>query len=93
MAKVTFVSESAVWQNPNGSYAVNARVASGQALTLERGIVELTYSSGAKLLLTAPFEFSTFPKGGKLRRGELVRAFLKKVMGSQLKLPTEGLST
>ena len=72
VAEVTFVSDSAVWQNPNSSYIVASSVRSGQSLALERGQVELTYASGAKLLLTGPSEFLVQPTGGKLRRGELV---------------------
>jgi hypothetical protein len=72
VAEVTFVSESAVWQSPNSSYIVASLVRSGQSLALERGQVELTYASGAKLLLTGPSEFLVEPAGGKLRRGELV---------------------
>jgi hypothetical protein len=69
---VTYVSASAVWRNPNSSYAVASHVATGQLLTLERGQIELTYPSGARLQLTGPFEFLALPAGGKLRRGELV---------------------
>ena len=72
VAEVTYVSNSAIWQNPNGSYAIASHVRSGQTLTLERGQIELTYLSGAKLLLTGPTEFLVQPAGGKLRRGELV---------------------
>lgn len=72
VAEVTFVSESAEWQNPNSSYIVASGVRSGQSLALERGQVELTYASGAKLLLTGPSEFLVLLTGGKLRRGELV---------------------
>lgn len=72
VAEVTYVSTSAIWQNPNGSFALASRVRSGQKLTLEHGQVELTYASGAQLLLTGPSEFLVQPTGGKLRRGELV---------------------
>ena len=72
VAEVTYVSNSAIWQNPNGSYAIASHVRSGQTLTLERGQIELTYLSGTKLLLTGPTEFLVQPAGGKLRRGELV---------------------
>ena len=72
VAEVTHVSSSAIWQNPNGSYAIASHVRSGQTLTIERGQIELTYSSGAKLQLTGPAEFLIQPAGGKLRRGELV---------------------
>lgn len=72
VAEVTFVSDAPLWQNPNGSYAVASHVRSEQTLALERGQIELTYESGAKLMLTGPTEFLVAPKGGKLRRGELV---------------------
>ena len=72
VAEVTYVSNAAVWQNPNGSFTLASRVRAGQNLTLERGQVELTYGTGAKLLLTGPSEFLVRPTGGKLRRGELV---------------------
>lgn len=72
VAEVTYVSNSAIWQNPNSSFALASSVRSGQNLTLEHGQVELTYASGAKLLLTGPSEFLVQPTGGKLRRGELV---------------------
>jgi hypothetical protein len=72
VAEVTYVSGIADWQNPNGSFAVASRVRAGQILSLVRGQVELTYGTGAKLLLTGPSEFLVRPTGGKLRRGELV---------------------
>jgi hypothetical protein len=72
VAEVTYVSNAAVWQNPNGSFTLASRVRAGQNLTLERGQVELTYGTGAKLLLTGPSEFLVRSTGGKLRRGELV---------------------
>lgn len=72
VAEVTYVSNAAVWQNPNGSFTLSSRVRAGENLALERGQVELTYSSGAKLLLTGPSEFLVRRAGGKLRRGELV---------------------
>ncbi len=72
VAEVTYVSNPAIWQNPNGSYAFASRIRSGHCLTIERGQIELTYLSGAKLLLTGPSEFLVHPTGGKLRRGELV---------------------
>lgn len=71
-AEVTYVSAVAVWQNPNASFALASRVRAGQNLVLERGQVELTYASGAKLLLTGPSEFLVRPSGGTLVRGELV---------------------
>jgi hypothetical protein len=72
VAEVTYVSSFADWQNPNGSFAVASRVRAGQTLTLIRGQVELTYGTGAKLLLTGPSEFLVRTTGGELRRGELV---------------------
>lgn len=72
VAEVTYVSNSAAWQNPNGSFTLASRVRAGQNLALERGQVELTYDTGAKLLLTGPSEFLVRLAGGKLRRGELV---------------------
>src|SRR3989304_5708216 len=71
-AEITYVSASATWRNPNGSFALASRVQSGQSLALDRGQVELTYASGAKLLLTGPSEFLVQMTGGELRRGELV---------------------
>jgi hypothetical protein len=71
-AEITYVSDATIWRNPNRSYALASSVRSGQSLTLERGQIELTYSSGTKLLLTGPSDFVAQPKGGKLRRGELV---------------------
>ena len=72
VAEVTYVSNSITWQNPNGSFALASRVQSGQSLALLRGQIELTYASGAKMLLTGPAEFLVDPKGGKLHWGELV---------------------
>jgi hypothetical protein len=71
-AVVTYVSDTASWLNANESYALASQVQSGQRLTLECGQVELTYSSGAKLLLTGPSEFLVLESGGNLLRGELV---------------------
>jgi hypothetical protein len=87
VAEVTYVSASARWQNPNGSYALAARIQSGQTLAFERGQVELTYTSGAKLLLTGPSEFLLQPTGGKLRRGELVARVPKAGHGFTIETP------
>jgi ferric-dicitrate binding protein FerR (iron transport regulator) len=72
VAEVSFVSETAAWNNPNGSYALGSHVRPGQTLALELGQIELTYETGTKLLLTGPTEFQVRPKGGILRKGEVV---------------------
>src|SRR5262249_31377974 len=64
--------DTASWLDPNESYALASQVRTGQRLALECGQVELTYRSGAKLLLTGPSEFLVLESGGKLVRGELV---------------------
>lgn len=87
VAEVTYVSSSAVWRNPNGSFAVASRVAADQTMNLERGQVELTYSSGARLLLTGPFDFSALPTGGILRRGELVASVPESGHGFTIETP------
>ncbi len=71
-ARVTFVSPATRWRDPNGSHALESYVRAGQRLTLEQGRIELTYLSGAKLLLTGPSEFLVEATGGNLVRGELV---------------------
>lgn len=71
-AEVTFVSDRAAWSNPNASFALASRVRAGEVLSLDRGLVELTYASGARLMLTGPTELRVLPEGAKLHRGELV---------------------
>jgi len=87
VAEVTYVSDSAVWRNPNGSLALASRVSAGQSLTLVRGQVELTYTSGAKLLLTGPSEFLVESAGGKLGLGELVASVPKAGHGFTIETP------
>lgn len=72
VAEVSFVSETAAWNNPNSSYALGSQVCPGQTLVLETGQIELTYETGTKLLLTGPTEFGVRTKGGVLRKGEVV---------------------
>lgn len=87
VAEVTFVSKSPIWRNPNSSYVVTSQVRAGQSLALEYGQVELTYLSGAKLLLTGPSEFLVRPTGGKLSRGELVAQVPKAGHGFTIETP------
>lgn len=86
-AEVSYVSSSAVWQDANNSYALGSVVRSGQGLTLERGEMELTYSSGTKLVLTGPSEFVVLASGGILRRGELVARVPKAGHGFTIETP------
>lgn len=72
VAQVSFVSDTAAWNNPNSSYALGSRVRPGQTLALENGQIELTYETGTKLLLTGPTEFLVRAKGGVLRKGDVV---------------------
>ncbi len=72
VVEVSFVSDTAAWNNPNGSYALGSHVRPGQTLALEHGQIELTYETGTKLLLTGPTEFQVHAKGGVLRKGEVV---------------------
>jgi hypothetical protein len=71
VAEITRVSPDAVWEDPNDSYVLAARVRSGQTLALEHGVIELTYASGTTLRLTGPSEFLVSPTGGTLARGEV----------------------
>jgi FecR protein len=87
VAKVTYLSPTVRWQEPNASYALASRIKTGQSLVLEHGQVELTYVTGAKLLLTGPAEFVVEPAGGKLRRGELVARVPAEGHGFRIETP------
>lgn len=87
-AEVTFVSDRAGWSNPNASFALASRVRAGELLALDRGLVELTYASGAKLLLTGPTELRVMSEGAKLHRGELVAHVPQAGHGFTVETPT-----
>jgi len=59
----------------------------GKVLALEEGEVEITYSTGTKLLLVGPAEFVVESAGGKLRRGGLVASVTEAGHGFTIETP------
>ena len=89
VAEVTYVSNSIVWQNPNGSFILASRIQAGQSLALLRGQIELTYSSGAKCSSRVRQSFWSTRKGANCIGGNWSLGFRKQVMASRLKRLTE----
>jgi ferric-dicitrate binding protein FerR (iron transport regulator) len=86
-SQVTYLSPAVRWRNPNLSFALESVVRAGERLIVEHGQVELTYSSGTKLLLTGPSEFLVGVAGGSLVRGELVARVPKAGHGFTIDTP------
>ena len=89
VAEVTYVSNSIVWQNPNGSFTLASRVQAGQSLALLRGQIELTYASAQKCCSRGRQSFWSTRKGANCIGGSWSLGFPKQVMVSRLKHLTE----
>lgn len=87
VARVSYVSSAVRWTAPNHSFALESAIREGQVLALEQGEIEMTYASGAKVLLTGPSQFSVRKEGGRLGRGELVARVTKRGHGFTIDTP------
>jgi hypothetical protein len=60
------------WANPDTEILLGASVPSDRKFALSAGLLEITYKTGAKILLQGPCTFKVeFPNGGYLSRGKL----------------------
>jgi len=72
VARVT-QAHQCVWEKEGDGLAVGARLASGRLLRLSKGLLEVTFDGGARVLLSGPATFdATSAKEGRLRTGSLV---------------------
>jgi len=63
--------------------ALFSQVAAGRKFDLDSGLVEITFSSGAKVILQGPATFEVEPNGGFLSFGKLTGVFEKGAESSQ----------
>jgi hypothetical protein len=70
IAKVTGLSHCQ-WADLNKAVTLGADVAAGQVLVLESGLLELTYTSGARATLQGPAIFWVGSYGGMLLQGKV----------------------
>ena len=61
-----------------------SRVSFGQKVELASGLMEITYDTGAKVILQGPVTYSVETNGGYLAVGKLTGKLEKKVVSSQL---------
>mgnify|MGYP002348284555 FL=1 len=62
-----------------------ANVSQGQTISLQSGLVEIAYASGARVLLEGPCTFLVdSPNGGYLSRGRLTARIVNKLAGERL---------
>lgn len=86
--RLSYVSPNALWQDPNDSFHKESSVAFGNVLALVEGEIELTYSTGVKLLLIGPAEFLVKSTGGKLVRGGAVASVPEAGHGFTIETPS-----
>jgi hypothetical protein len=75
------------WTNPRTKAAIEAcgdSVAVGDEIALTFGLLEITYNTGAKVLLQGPITYQVdSPRGGFLARGKLTACVEKKEVSGQ----------
>ncbi|QEG36554.1 FecR domain-containing protein [Bythopirellula goksoeyrii] len=86
VARLSYVSPAIHWQG-DMTIEQGSAVSSGSRLCLTEGDIELTYSSGSKLLLIGPADFHVDATGGKLCRGGLVAAITEGGHGFTVNTP------
>jgi len=70
------------WSNPQESLPIDARVPQGRAIALASGLLEITYDSGAKVILEGPCSYEVeSPRGGFLSLGKLTARVEKEGLG------------
>lgn len=85
--RVTYVSATAQWRHRDGAISQDAVTADGTALDLVKGEVELTYSTGSRMLLVGPARFVVRPAGGVLHHGGLVASISESGHGFTIETP------
>ena len=76
------------WDNPNVAPAQNAQVPLGQKYALASGLMEITYDTGAKVILQGPVTYKVdSAAGGYLAVGKLTARLEKKVEAQNLPSP------
>lgn len=87
VAQVTYVSGIARWQDSNESFLLQTAIHNGDVLALTEGEIELTYSSGTKMLLVGPAELVVEKAGGILHKGGLVASVTEAGHGFTIETP------
>jgi len=87
VTRLSYISPAVRWLQPNDAFLPKSIVPVGSVLALAEGEIELTYSTGTKLLLIGPAEFLLEESGGKLRRGGLVASVTEEGHGFKIETP------
>lgn len=87
VAELTYVSRATRWTTDGESLSSSTALKSGDSVAFSRGQVELTYSSGTRLLLIGPADFELTDVGGYLKRGGLVASVTEEGHGFTVKTP------
>ena len=82
------------WADPNTETFNGANVLFGRKYALASGLMEITYDTGAKVILQGPVTYEAESNGGYLSLGKLTGKMKKKAKGSDTKFPNlSSLST
>ncbi|TWT36804.1 FecR protein [Posidoniimonas corsicana] len=84
---LSHVSPGVVWRSALETHHTGATLDAGRSIGIAAGEVELTYSSGTKIMLVGPAEFLVEPAGGKLARGGLVASVTEAGHGFTIETP------
>jgi hypothetical protein len=79
------------WANPQTALA-SSHVGMRQKITLASGLMEITYDTGAKVILQGPVTYEVGRNGGYLAVGKLTGKLEKKVVGNQNSSNSQSLS-
>ncbi len=77
------------WADPNTETFNGANVLLGRKYVLASGLMEITYDTGAKVILQGPVAYEVEANGGYLSLGKLTGKLEKKVASGQWSVPSE----
>lgn len=86
-ARLSYVSPSVRRPGDQRPFATSSTVAAGDLISLTQGELELTYTSGTRLLLAGPSEFAVAESGGRLLSGGLVASVTEEGYGFTIDTP------
>ena len=87
VARLTDVRDD-VWEKSQPELSTGSEVTAGQLLNLRKGLVSLTFTNGARVILEGPTTFRTVDAGhGFLHEGALVAQVPKNVQGFSIETP------
>jgi hypothetical protein len=80
------------WSDPKTTLSHNAQVPLGQKYALASGLMEITYDTGAKVILQGPVTYEVDANGGFLSIGKLTGKLERKVVTGQWPVASESNS-